>query len=131
LLDKPDYRRETERILLRMKEAMARQPTGFGRLLGVLESHLAPSQEIAIVGPAEDPATVALLSAARRYFLPGTVLALQEPGQEAILPLLTGRALVDGRPTAYVCENYSCQLPLTSAEALAAALHKSVRLPEG
>jgi len=131
LLDKPDYRRETERILLRMKEAMVRQPTGFGRLLGVLESHLAPSQEIAIVGPAEDPATAALLSAARRYFLPGTVLALQEPGQEALLPLLTGRVLVDGRPTAYVCENYSCQLPLTSAEALAAALRKSVRLPEG
>ena len=129
LLDKPDYRRETERILLSMKEAMARQPTGFGRLLGVLESHLAPSQEIAIVGAAKDPATAALLSAARRYFLPGTVLAFQEPGLEPLLPLLTGRALVDGRPTAYVCENYTCQLPLTSAEALAATLRRSIRLP--
>jgi hypothetical protein len=40
LLDKPNYRTETGRILLMMKDAMARQPTGFGRLLGVLDAYL-------------------------------------------------------------------------------------------
>ncbi len=33
-LDKDDYRREAARILLMMKDAMVRQPNGFGRLLG-------------------------------------------------------------------------------------------------
>ena len=28
----------------------------------------------------------------------------------------------DGRPTAYVCENYACQLPVTDAAALAQQL---------
>ena len=30
--------------------------------------------------------------------------------------------MIDGVPTAYVCENYACQLPVTNAEALAAQL---------
>ncbi len=119
LLDKPSYRDEAGRILLMMKDAMARQPTGFGRLLGVLDAYLAPSQEIAIVGAVEDAGTQALLREVRRRFLPHTVVALKEPEQETILPLLQGRTLVDGKPAAYVCENYACKLPVTTAEALA------------
>jgi uncharacterized protein YyaL (SSP411 family) len=30
--------------------------------------------------------------------------------------------MVDGKPTAYVCQNYACQLPVTGPEALAAQL---------
>jgi len=122
LLDKPAYRDEAGRILLMMKDAMARQPTGFGRLLGVLDAYLAPSQEIAIVGAHEDVGTQALLREVRRRFLPHTVVALKEPEQETLLPLLQGRTLVAGKPAAYVCENYACKLPVTSAESLAALL---------
>jgi uncharacterized protein YyaL (SSP411 family) len=118
LLNKPVYRDEAGRILLMMKDAMARQPTGFGRLLGVLDAYLAPSQEIAIVGRRDDPATQALLAEVRRRFLPHTIVALKEPEEESMLPLLKGRTLVDGKPAAYVCENYACKLPVTSVEAL-------------
>ena len=38
------------------------------------------------------------------------------------LPLLLDKGMVDGRPTAYVCHNYVCQLPVTDPEALAAQL---------
>ena len=123
LLDKPAYRDEAGRILLMMKDAMARQPTGFGRLLGVLDGYLAPSQEIAIVGAREDAATQALLAEVRRHYLPHTVVALKEPEeQETMLPLLQGRTLVDGKPAAYVCENFACKLPVTDAAALAQLL---------
>jgi uncharacterized protein YyaL (SSP411 family) len=30
--------------------------------------------------------------------------------------------MVDGKPTAYVCRNYACQLPVTDPEDLAAQL---------
>jgi uncharacterized protein YyaL (SSP411 family) len=121
-LDKPEYRTEAGRILLMMKDAMAQQPTGFGRLLCVLDAYLSPSQEIAIVGRRDDPATQALLAEVRRRFLPHAVVALKEPDQESMLPLLQGRTLVDGKATAYVCENYACKLPVTSAEELAKML---------
>ena len=30
--------------------------------------------------------------------------------------------MVDGKPTAYVCQNYVCQLPVTDGQALLAQL---------
>ena len=56
-------------------------------------------------------------------------MALKEPDQESMLPLLQGRTLVDGKATAYVCENYACKLPVTSAEALATMLDALIHHP--
>ncbi|MGL4651559.1 MAG: thioredoxin domain-containing protein, partial [Caldilineaceae bacterium] len=100
----------------------AQQPTGFGRLLGVLHSLLVPSQEVAIVGDAANAATQALLAEVRKRYLPTTVLAAKAPDAAAPLPLLEGRDLVNGLPAAYVCENYACKLPVTDPTALAALL---------
>ena len=41
---------------------------------------------------------------------------------DATSPLLEDRDLIDGKPTAYVCENYACQLPVTEPAALARQL---------
>jgi uncharacterized protein YyaL (SSP411 family) len=38
------------------------------------------------------------------------------------MPLLKGKGRITGRATAYVCENYRCQLPVTSPEELAKQL---------
>jgi uncharacterized protein YyaL (SSP411 family) len=35
------------------------------------------------------------------------------------VPLLEGRTGVDGKPTAYVCRDYACELPVTESTALA------------
>jgi uncharacterized protein YyaL (SSP411 family) len=118
LLGKDAYRQEAVRIFATMKEASARQPTGFGRLLCVVNALLSSSQEIAIVGDPVDSETQALLREVRKRYLPNSVLALKQPGAESILPVLEGRDLVNGKPAAYVCENYACQLPVTSAEEL-------------
>jgi uncharacterized protein YyaL (SSP411 family) len=122
LVGNESYRREALRICLSMKEAMAQQPTGFGRLLSVLNSLLSPSREVAIVGPPDDPATRALLAEVHKRYLPTTVLAGKAPGVDAPLPLLEGRDLLDGKPAAYVCENYVCRLPVSDPAALAALL---------
>ncbi len=89
----------------------------------MLDTLLAPSQEIAIVGDPADPATQALLAEVRRRYLPNAVVALKRPGEENPLPLLAGRDLIDGQPAAYVCEHYACQLPVTAPEALAKLLN--------
>ena len=116
------YRELAAKILLVMKDAMGQQPTGFGRMLGVLNTFLSSSQEIAIIGDPEDEATIGLLVEVRKRYLPNTVLALMSPDEESMLPLLEGRSLVDGKPAAYVCENYVCKLPVTTAAELAALL---------
>ena len=38
------------------------------------------------------------------------------------IPLLKGKGLTNGKPTAYVCLNYTCRRPVTSAADLARQL---------
>ena len=45
-----------------------------------------------------------------------------ENGRAYEMPLLAERGMVDGKPTAYVCQNYVCQLPVTDPQALAEQL---------
>ncbi len=118
LLGNEEYRKAATRILLLMKESMARQPTGFGRLLCGLNTLLSPSQEIALAGDPAAADTQALLQVIQRHYLPTTVLALKRPAESTLLPLLENRELVNGKAAAYVCENYTCQLPVTDGQAL-------------
>ncbi len=127
LVGNDNYRKEAARIIATMKESAPKQPTGFGRLLCALDTLLAPSQEIAIIGDPADPATQALLAEVRKRFLPNTVVALKKPEEESMLPLLEGRTLVDGKPAAYVCENYTCKLPVTNAADLGLRQHYLVK----
>ena len=55
-------------------------------------------------------------------YLPNKVLVVARPDQVDELsqrvPLLAGRTQIDRSATAYVCENYACQLPVTEPQAL-------------
>ncbi len=120
LLDHPGYVDAAAGGLSLMAEGMAEQPLAFGRLLSVLGAYVHPGYEIAIMGERKDAATQALLAAVWQRFLPTSVVAGAAPDSEAgeQIALLADRPLRDGKPTAYVCRNYACNLPVTSPEAL-------------
>ena len=71
------------------------------------------------------PFAQALLDVVRGAFRPNTVIALQDPENPSDVPLLEGRTAIDGRPTAYVCEGFVCQLPVTEPDELRAQLDGS------
>ena len=104
---------------------LARYPTGFGRYLAAAEFALGAPKEIALVGEPTAPDTLALREVLDRPFLPNQVVLLRRPSEDppAIAsPLLADRAAIGGRATAYVCQNYACQLPVTTPEQLRAQL---------
>ena len=120
-----DYADKAITPLRTLAELMGRAPAGTGRWLAALDFYLSTPKEVAVIGEQDNPATSALLREVNRRYLPNRVLVgAGEEGTTAStgLPLLEGRGMVDGRPTAYVCENYACQLPVTDAESLAAQL---------
>ena len=89
-------------------------PLAFGHLLRAIDFHLGPVREVALAG--DDVASLARV--VRGGFFPYVVLA----GGEGDVPLLRDRAPVDGQAAAYVCERFTCQLPVLSADALAKSL---------
>ncbi|MDT0452486.1 thioredoxin domain-containing protein [Streptomyces hesseae] len=89
--------------------------------LAVAEALLDGPREVAVVGPADHPATVRLHRAALLSPAPGLVVAVGEPGSDEV-PLLAGRTLLDARPAAYVCRNFTCDAPTADPEALAGRL---------
>jgi uncharacterized protein YyaL (SSP411 family) len=88
-------------------------PSSFGHLLRAIDFWLAPTREVALVG--EELA--ALAATVRAELRPHLVLA-GGPEGSAEPPLLRDRTTVEGKPAAYVCENFACQLPVTDPEAL-------------
>ena len=121
------YRQRARETLQAMGEGPARYPRAFGQALCALDAYLSAPLEIAIVGAPQDPATQALLAAVHSHYLPNKVLALAPPDRVETLsqriPLLAGRASLGGQPTAYVCQNFACQRPVTEPRALAQQLN--------
>jgi uncharacterized protein YyaL (SSP411 family) len=102
---------------------VARFPRAAGAGLAAAEAIMAGPVEIAIVGPADDPRTAELHRTALQSAPPGAVLAVGD-GVSAEIPLLAGRGLVDGAPAAYVCQDFTCQMPVTTPDELRAVLAK-------
>ena len=109
------YERFAVTVLRLAASQFRRYPQGFGRILSVLEFYFQPTREIVVLGDSDE-----LKNEIWREFLPNKVIVLAgNAGENAdLIPLLEGRSLIDGKPTAYVCENFACQKPVTTAEDL-------------
>jgi hypothetical protein len=114
VLDRQDYRKKAEDIFLTAAGLMKQYASGFGRMLAAIDFYIGPSKEIAIAGPPN-----VFLEALRSQYLPRYIVAA---GTDQSIALLRDRPMVDGKPTAYVCENFTCRNPVTDAPAFRAQL---------
>ena len=126
---KSDYSAKAAVPLRSLHQAMSQSPGGTGHWLSALDFYVSPPKEIAVIGPRDDPATQALLDTVFHRFLPNKVVMGVEPplsptvgNSGSDIPLLAGRGMVGGLPSAYVCQNYACQLPVTDPAGLAEQL---------
>ena len=109
------YEQATVSQLRLVHELAPRHPLAFGHLLAAIDFYASPTREVALVGPDRGP----LERVVRGAFRPHIVLA---GGAQDVVPLLDGRAPVDGHATAYVCEHFACRRPVTEPAELAALL---------
>ena len=104
--------RQAVGVLRIVRDQLERIPSAFGWSLVALDQYLAPSRELAIVGPRDS----AVARAAVERATATDVIAF---GLAEDVPLLRGRGLVDGRPAVYACERFVCGLPVTDPAELA------------
>ncbi|NYI86608.1 thioredoxin domain-containing protein [Saccharopolyspora hordei] len=111
------YRGAAEQALSRAGLLAQRVPRFAGHWLSVAEARAHGPVQVAVVGPADDAARVALLADVRRRAPGGAAVVAGEPGAPGV-PLLADRPLVDGAPAAYVCRGYVCDRPVTDPQDL-------------
>ncbi len=122
LTGESDYRDAAEEALRLVQPLAGTYPTAFAQWLSALDFALSRPKEIAIVGDPAGPDTRKLLETVHGVYRPNQVVAVGRPGEPSPIPLLEGRAQSDSRATAFVCEHFTCRLPVTGPEELAALL---------
>jgi uncharacterized protein len=115
------YRTAAERAIGTVVPLMARYPTAFGQWLVAAAFAAGDTVEVAVIGDRSEPETEEILAPVWAEWRPFQVLAAAPPDAPAgsSIPLLRDRRQVDGKPTAYVCRDFVCQLPVTTPAALA------------
>jgi len=106
-------------ILKNVAGQMAQYPSAFAHLLCALDFYLSRPKEIAVIGNPHERKTGDLLGEIFHIYLPNKVVAC---GTEGDMFLLKDKSQIEGQPTVYVCENFSCRSPVTAPEDLAERL---------
>jgi uncharacterized protein YyaL (SSP411 family) len=93
------------------------------QMLVALDFSLGKPRQVVVAGPRDSKETAALLQEVRRHFLPNKVLLLADGGNgqkylEEKLEAFREMKPAGGKPAAYVCENFTCQAPVTDPKAL-------------
>lgn len=110
------YKEMGRKSLQLFGERMRTIPHGMAQFLSALDLSLSEPRQVIIAGQANRADTQALLREIHSHFLPTTILLLADngPSQEMLssfVPFLKSIRMIDGNATAFVCENYTCQLP--------------------
>jgi uncharacterized protein YyaL (SSP411 family) len=126
IFDRKEFQHSAARIVGVFHPALERMPSALPQMLAALDACMAEPMQIILAGQGQ-PETAALLSVVRRRYLPNKVVLLADGGESQNwlthhIEALGLMGPVDGKPAAYVCRNFACQLPVTEPEKLAALL---------
>jgi len=113
------YERYATKVLAIAAGQAKRYPQGFGRALSVMEFASVPTKEIVLINDHGELSTEVW-----KVYLPNKVVVSGTGDDDNGLALLAGRKAIDGKPTAYVCENMVCTRPVTVASELAQLLEQ-------
>ncbi|HKI61012.1 MAG TPA: thioredoxin domain-containing protein [Mariprofundaceae bacterium] len=117
-----DLEKEAAAVAGQFAGLAARAPSGLAHMLSAVLLAEMPAQEIVLAGDKSGKEGAAMLQLIRSRFRPNTVVLWADDGLEKLAPYTAGQKSIEGKATAYVCENFQCNLPVTDIEALRAAL---------
>ncbi len=114
----PDLDEKASALMDRFSEQVYASPVSHTFFMAAIDFVNGPSHEVVVTGAPDAEDTMAMLRALRERFLPNKVVLFVPDGEAPevteIAPYAEGYRIVDGKATAYVCVNFSCQLPVTS-----------------
>ncbi len=119
LTGRSEYLAAAEKTFQTAASLIERAPTATGQMLLALDMYLGPTPEIVVLGNLKNSDTQTALRELRQKFIPNKVVALRPPQPGAAHQSSTLDALFAGKtpqtnePTLYVCQNFTCQSPIS------------------
>jgi uncharacterized protein YyaL (SSP411 family) len=116
------YMDRAEQTFRLFRDHMDQNPFGTASLLGALDFYLSKPKEIVVVGSRTDPRVNDFLSKIHGRYLPNKTLVVvneKSSGESIGVPAAAqGKTAIEGKPTVYVCHNFTCSQPVTHWDAL-------------
>ena len=118
-----ELERKTDELVRAFSRDISQYPAGYSQFLQALDFIIGPSREIVISGDPHLKTTQNMISTIHNSFLPNKVI-LFHPGCNAdkrlskISPYVKELSNKDQGPTAYICEQYACNTPITDIDDL-------------
>lgn len=120
--DDKKYLERAGEIIKASVTMLSKIPLALPELVSNYIMYLQPTQQIIIAGDRDSEDTKALLKCVHSHYIPNKVLMLCDGNQDNFLAskLSVFKTLErkGGKATAYVCENYTCTLPVNTVEDL-------------
>ena len=129
LLAKDEWKKQAEKIFALFGSTLQSSPSSVPVMAIAFDLSHRGKQQIVLAGDVGSAAFKALAGDVRRRFLPTAVLLCADggAGQQWLAThneVLAGMKPVNGQPAAYVCQNFTCQAPVTTVEGLEKVLGK-------
>lgn len=113
----PGLEETADRLERAFSKLIIKAPSAYTEFLSALDFRLGPSYEVIISGKPGAQDTGHMLEELWSYFIPNKVLIFRPEGENpeiADLAKYTKEQYpIEGKATAYVCQNYECHLPTT------------------
>jgi uncharacterized protein len=126
LLDREDWLGKAERGFEYYSRRLATYPAAMPMMLVAMELAASSSRHVVVAGTGRIEDARPMLDVLGARFLPhDLILYVDDDRRERLaklVPFASTLRSIDGKTTAYVCENYACRLPVTDPEAFAAQL---------
>src|SRR5574337_1109610 len=123
-LNREELRRGAEQAISAYGKQIALYPHAFAKSLAVADLILEGPVELALIGSPGEAGFESLRREVGRHYLPKRIIAHHDPtaGKPPDFPLVKGKGLVGGRAALYICQNFTCQAPITDPAQAASAL---------
>ena len=117
-LGKEEWRQKASQTIQAFGERIQEAPWSLPQMLSSLDAFLAPPRQVVIAGSLHNKDTQAMIQALHSRYQPNTLFLLADGTDnqqflETKIPILSNLKSIDGKATAYVCENFACKLPTT------------------
>lgn len=125
LTGREDFENKANRLFEHFGKKINEAPMGYTMMLCANIFMVNPTKEIVLAGDKNDSTLQEMLKKVNHRFLPFTVVLLNDEKSdiEQINSFAKDQVAIDGKTTAYVCENFACQQPVTDLESFIALLN--------